>query len=662
MKARTGMILPVVLLLICILLLLAGTRHFFSQHQLTQASHGADYEKAYHLATGGLESVDTLLMKAVDFINDGRPESFPRVDKAPPELKPIMKRLLGPDGLLNLDTKKIPIDSDLFKYLQKDFESYSSLKVELELRKLESLFASSGAPGPIPDEREAKVMVLLHAEASVNGAFARVYRYREAKLVNILPPVLGKFVLFLREQGSANVDTLADSILGKNQVNDSPLMVYSGAECNPASLPLEESVSFFDRQGWVFLGSEAPWTLGAGPGGGDDEYASAMVSNDLRVFGIPDTDALSTRTDISYYSQPEYLFKELREPFYRQVMQESPSDDLLSARIRISGSANRPTPAVVLGKVINRWVLLQGLKNERTGLYAPLPNIGETQFLTDIWPGMTAASARRVRDNFGGDFRRYRERMTSIVEESCNAANLRVLAFYDPRISWQIALNPDNLPAAIDLPAESTRVSVDNRPVSFFKMNHGSFYSITGSDERQLFAGNLSGFEDLEYLKARAGYKFDSTSEFYKAIQTEKKEFIIKDVYYIKGDLIVDQPLLAASGCGGMILVDGNVTINDAIRAPDLEPVTIVSFGGSVRVSTSQPLAVALIALKNSVFIESAADISGMIAARDLAMNRLANLQKRSLSFNQNLDVTDAEIYNRAFRLFMKPQGVTFVR
>jgi len=216
MKARTGMILPVVLLLICILLLLAGTRHFFSQHQLTQASHGADYEKAYHLATGGLESVDTLLMKAVDFINDGRPESFPRVDKAPPELKPIMKRLLGPDGLLNLDTKKIPIDSDLFKYLQKDFESYSSLKVELELRKLESLFASSGAPGPIPDAREAKVMVLLHAEASVNGAFARVYRYREAKLVNILPPVLGKFVLFLREQGSANVDTLADSILEKS--------------------------------------------------------------------------------------------------------------------------------------------------------------------------------------------------------------------------------------------------------------------------------------------------------------------------------------------------------------------------------------------------------------------------------------------------------------
>ncbi|KAF1082992.1 MAG: hypothetical protein GQF41_0759 [Candidatus Rifleibacterium amylolyticum] len=662
MKARKGMILPVVLLLICILLLLAGTRHFFSQHQLTQASHGADYEKAYHLATGGLESVDTLLMKAVNFINDGRSESFPKVDKAPPELKLIIKEMLGPDGLIDLDNKKIPIESDLFKYLQKDFEDYSSLKVELELRKLENLFAPSGTPGPIPDEREAKAMVLLHAEASVNGAFARVYRYREAKLVNILPPVLGKFVLFLREQGGANVNTLADSIIGKNQVSDSPLMVHSGTGCSPAALPPDESASFFDRQGWVFLGSEAPWKLGAGPGGGDDEYASSMVSNDLRVFSIPDTDALSARADISYYSQPEYLFKELREPFYREVMQESASDDLQSARIRIAGSASRPAPTVVLGKAINRWLLLQGLKNERTGLYAPLPNIGEPQFLTDHWPGMTAAAARRVRDNFGGDFRRYRERMTSIVEESCNAANLRALAFHDPRISWQIALNPGNLPAGIDLPVGSARASVDNRPVSFFEMNHGSLYRLAGSDGRQLFAGNLSGFEDIEYLKARAGYKFDSAADFYKAIQTDKKEFIIKDVYHIMGDLTIDRPLLAESGCGGMILVDGNVTISDAINAPDLEPVTIVSFGGSVRVSTSQPLTAALIALKNSVIIESAADINGMIAARDLAMNRLANLQKRSLSYNQNLDVTDAETCSRAFRLFMKPLGVTFVR
>lgn len=656
------MILPVILLLICILLLLAGTRHFFSQHQLIQAAHGADYEKAYHMATGALEAVDSKLLKAVEFINDGRPESFPKIEKASPEIKPLVEKMLGQDGLIKTGNEKIPVDSELFRYLQKDFEDYSTLKVELELRRLESLFTPSGAPGPIPDEREAKVMVLLHAEASIHGAVARVYRYREARMVSILPPVIGKFVLFLREQGSANVGMLADSMVGKNQVNDSPLMVFAGAGCAAASLPPSESATFFDRQGWVFLGSEAPWKLGAGPGGGDDEYASALLSNDLRVFSIPDSDALSARSDLSYYAQPEYLFKELRTPYFHQVMRECSSEELLSARIRIGGSANRPSPAVVLGKAIGRWTLLQGLKNERTGLYAPFPNLNETQFMQDSWPGMTADAVRRIRENFNGDFRRYRERMSCPVEESFNNLNLRVMAFHDPRLAWQISMSPDNLPAGIDMPAQSGRVLVDNQPVSFFKMNHGSLYKMSCSDGRSLFAGNLSGFEDIAYLKARAGFVCDTAAEFFKEIQNGAREHVVNDVYHIKGDLTVDRPLFAANGCGGMILVDGNVTVNDAIRAPDDEPVIIVSLGGSIRLATSQPVEAALIALKSSIFIESSVEIKGLLAARDLSLNNLPGVKRRVLNYNQALDVTDAESYLRGFRLFMKPRGVTFVR
>jgi predicted nucleic acid-binding protein len=111
-----------------------------------------------------------------------------------------------------------------------------------------------------------------------------------------------------------------------------------------------------------------------------------------------------------------------------------------------------------------------------------------------------------------------------------------------------------------------------------------------------------------------------------------------------------------------MILVDGNVIVNDAIRAPDNEPVVIISLGGSIRVATSQPVEAALIALKNSIFIESSVEIKGLLAARDLSLNSLPRVKRRSLSYNKALDVTDAESYFRGFRLFMKPRGVTFVR
>jgi hypothetical protein len=654
------MILPALMLLIFLLLLLAATRHFFSQHQLTQASHGADYEKAYHLAVGGLESIDVLLLKAVDFINDGRPGSFPKLEKAPAELKPILKGLLDSDGQITPREAKTSLDSELFKHLQQDFENYSSLKVEIELRKLENLFASPIGPGLLTDEREMKVMIMLHAEASVHGAFARVYRYREAKVVNILPPVVGKFVLFLREQGSLGADTVQDSISGKNQVSDSPLLLYAGDSCSSSSLEPAQSRQFFDRQGWVFLGSEAPWNLGCGPGGGDDNFASVLPGNSARLFAIPEADTFSDIDCLSYYSQPEFIFKELRESDYHEVMKDCNADDLMSARIRIAGSADRPTPTVVLGKAISRWTLLQGLMNELTDLYAPFPRLDENSFSGNAWPGMTVEAVGRVRDNFAGDYQRYRERMSSIVEESCNAANLRVMALRDPDLSSQIGLTPGQLPA--DLPAASERALVDRQGVSFFKMNHGSLYQLNCSDGRKLFDGNLADLEDLGYLRARVGQKFATAAEFFKKIENEKQDCILNDVYYVAGDLEINRSIAAENGCGGMLLVEGNITIREPVSAPAKEPVVIISLAGNLRVATAQPVEAALIALKGTIFIESSSTISGLLAARNMGMSRVPGLQRRNVTYNENLDVTDAEACFRSFRLYMKREGVTFVR
>ncbi len=208
-------------------------------------------------------------MKAVAFFNDGRPETLPKITKAPPELAPILKSLLNADGLPYARKERIPIESSMFSHLQNSWEKFSSLKVEIELRDIEPLVAQSAFPGPISDPRETRILVMLHAEAVVNGAVARVCRYREAKLVNLLPTILGKFVLYLRQQGSASNNSFEDRFSRPDLLKDTPLMVFSGKISGLSSLSPADASEFFEKQGWVFLGGDAPWLIGSGPGGGN---------------------------------------------------------------------------------------------------------------------------------------------------------------------------------------------------------------------------------------------------------------------------------------------------------------------------------------------------------------------------------------------------------
>lgn len=661
MKRQRGFVLPAVLMLISVILLFAAVRHFFSRNQLIQAAHDANYEKSFHLAIGGIESADNLFMKAVAFFNDGRPEAMPKIAKAPPELAPILEALLNADGLPYARKERIPIESSMFSHLQSSWEKFSSLKVEIELRDIEALVAQSPFPGPIPDTRETRILVMLHAEAVVNGAVARVCRYREAKLVNLLPSILGKFVLYLREQGSVSNNSFVDRFSRPDQLKDTPLMVFSGKVSGLSSLSLTDAAEFFEKQGWVFLGGDAPWLIGSGPGGGNANYASALQKNDLQTFTIQPPDEFSSLNFLAYYSQLEYLSPELKELSYNKVLQGS-NDELFSSRIRISGSRNQPTPTNVVGKVIARCALIQGLQNTQTGLYAPYPFIQESQFHGSAWPGMSSEAANTMEENFGGVFQRYKSRMSTVLEERYNAINLRALNFPDPPMNSAIMIDPRNLPAGTRAPEPSKRLHVDNNPASFIDANSGNFYQLFADDGRKLFEGNLSGFEDLSYFASKAVISFDKQGEFYKQIETEKKEYLLNNVYLIKDSLLVDRPLKSADGCGGMIIVNGDINIQNEIIAPDQEPIVLISTGGNIRIATSGKIQAGLIALKGQIQAESAINVKGVAAAKELSMARLTPPGLRQISYNVNFDVTDSATYMRAFRFFMPKDGITFVK
>ncbi|EKD83338.1 MAG: hypothetical protein ACD_39C00742G0001 [uncultured bacterium] len=364
---------------------------------------------------------------------------------------------------------------------------------------------------------------------------------------------------------------------------------------------------------------------------------------------------------LAYYSQPEYLSAELKGISYNKVLQGT-SDELFSSRVRISGSSNKPTPTNVVGKVVAKSALIQGLKNTQTGLYAPYPFLQESQFNGSNWPGMSAEAAMTMEENFGGVFQRYKPRMSSVVEERYNAINLRALNFPAAPMNTSIMVDPRNLPAGTKLPELSKRLHVDSNPASFIDANSGNLYQLYADDGRKLFEGNLSGFEDLSHFASKAVMSFDKQSEFYKEIETEKKENQINNIYLIKDSLLIDRPLKSVDGCGGVIIVNGDITIQNEIIAPDQEPIVLISTGGNIRIATSSRIQAALIALKGHVQAESSVNVEGIISAKELAMARLSPLGLRQLSYNVNFDATDSATYMRGFRLFMPKDGITFVK
>ncbi len=97
MKKR-GLILPTVLVLISVLVLLALTRHFFSRQQLHFADLLSEKEQAYYIAAGLREIAVKKLRQTLDFLNSGRPETFPKLEKCELSCRPLLEKLLSESG------------------------------------------------------------------------------------------------------------------------------------------------------------------------------------------------------------------------------------------------------------------------------------------------------------------------------------------------------------------------------------------------------------------------------------------------------------------------------------------------------------------------------------------------------------------------------------
>ena len=267
-----------------------------------QAGRGGHWfhtgQMAHDLADAGLKQVVYLLARA-------NSASAAQALPLGPQLKTVYDAIVGngpapPDGIELLKfpgggTPPPTIQSWVDR-LKKDWPQVDvELSVKLQLRPSEPLWAGSleGVPAQTGEKRGA---IALTARALVKppsgiAVERRIILEKKYKVINLMPPVLGRFALFTLEAPTADDPNAVKMkydwnppLLGSAQVdgNANPLILESKVASpliGPAPNQLDRNqfiqsitdLKFLDSQGWVYLGgtAAAPWKLRLAHGFGE---------------------------------------------------------------------------------------------------------------------------------------------------------------------------------------------------------------------------------------------------------------------------------------------------------------------------------------------------------------------------------------------------------
>ncbi len=655
---------------------------YLSRQQHTLTHHMAAYEKAYFLSQTGLRGAAAQLQKALDFLNDPNPDTFPKIIKAPPDIKPLVKALFSDLIIPTQDEVEYEPTLEVIDFALKNFDEAYSLTVKIRLKKIGPLFIPPSGSGIIPDVNEAVYHAVIEAKGETGrlmgpktSCFASLFK--ELRIVNIVPPVLGKFVLYLREPGSlSNMNQLSDSMY-PNQFKNAPMIISAGPSIAHFGLMQADHLQkYLDNVGWIFLGGNQKWNFNLSRGGGNPLYQEGYLKNSEYLYlPVPGVDKIFNPAIVGYFATQSELYKELGTPIRDSSLKMYDSDFYAkSSAINLFGSNAFPSPTLVLGKVTRSWALLQGLKlnpgyAQAYGLsakYGLFPYLGENSSVFDSglnWPSCNANSISQIKMNFDGNYDYYKSRMSKIVTEPYNHGILNFLDAPGLNRAKRMLLDSASLSASVKLKLHSSKLKISNNPAYFASLNNNSSFSLFDDRGISLFSGDLGKMSDLNFLYQKAGPVFASGNRFLSQVRRDdQNRVMLGGIARIGTGIRTKKTLLFGPGGGGILLVDGQVTINRGIRVTSPEPVTIVSMNGNITVNTREPIQAALIAMNGIVSLPREFKIEGLIASKQLVLSSLSGLNKRSLEYRSYFDPTFSYGYFRSYRIMNQDDWVFYVR
>ena len=657
---QNGLVLPLTLVIAMIAAALGFAVFKISRQQVISAGFYSDKERAYHLAIGGLNAGRTFLDNGLKFINAGDPDTFPKLDKAPKELKSLTNWLLN-----QLNDPTSAGEEFIFNppEIQKliDSQSGSKIKLSLVLNSPKSIYSGTNSGFKV-DQREVLFRIILTVEANINRAGVKVQSFSVIHWASVLPSVLGKFVLMLKQPDQLNLNPIKDS--NKN-LKTAPINIISGSspvisqKWNPTQARDE-----IDRRGWIFLGSSAQLNFGCSAAGGLKEF-SEPLDNQGYFFNLETASTLDNSQTYEYFT--------VKRPIYSEINDDEETRELLtnldqqeysySSSLNLFGSIKEPSPTFVIGNVLRRIILLQGIYHKSEGDSYPMPYLDQETFyrakegpdMTGGWPGINDRNLITILYNHfehiakadgATGFEKYKDRASQVISYPMNEINLEYIELPKgisnspfPKLQSGLAENPPEL----------QRLKSMGSQVAFHQPLLSGVLTIKNDHGMPVFENaDLANISDLDFFKQKARH-FDDQSSFYQALNRNSK-LSIGGVAYIKGNLHIDKPIFVDTGGSGMILVQSDIKISSEIIKTDGETLTLISLGGNISVESSKKIQAGLIAMQGKVVLPYGVDIHGFIASKNLKIDSGFTVVKRRLEWDSLFDITDYQNYQRSFK------------
>lgn len=630
MKSRRGFALVAGLFFLVIVLLLAGTRMFFSRQHMHLVARQAEYERAWHMARSTLTVGQLHVDGFIRWLNDPGVET-PRRNHPPAEYQHLATSLLDDnDQLLSVRTD-IPLELDVIKDWTSGVPGFSSLILTL---RLDPVVTDKDSGNP------AGYRILLLAEATIGSTSARCALFNECRQVSLLPPVVGKFVLLVDQTADLEPNRLLDARDSKN-VKGEPLIVSPARKAWTAPVEPDLMSSQLDEGGWIWLGGEKILDLRLAEAGGRADRRSPFLEEDSSIYELPDKGGLNSRGDLAFFARRQRFCRELGSMATGEPLAlKNPREFAYSSLLQPAGSDAAPSPGLVIGHVSRSWVLVQGIHNLARDIQAPLPWLSPGSFTGPQWPGqMSTAATQRLREYFASDFNAYSQRMSTIISEPWNSALVCAVDFGIPPETQPLIQDMSTLPPGTPAPDRMKRLKIDGSGAAWWEIVPPRSIEMTTDKGKLLYQGN-SPLEACrkEQLLPLATHHYQGIKELLSA-RKNSTGYALGSVIHLAGDLRVDSPVTFTDG--GILLVDGNITLEAPLTVPDNAPLTLISLSGNVTIQLLRPVRISLLAPAGILQPGDSCQISGTLAARRFTLNRGTTGKTRQLTWDPLLDPTD---------------------
>ena len=632
MKRRRGIYLPIAAVVITMLLVLAASRIILSRRHLSTVARLANNEKAYHLAASACLIGQELLAESVRLVNEGSQLG------APQELRPILQALQNQDKVL-LQEALIPLEPPQIEYLR-SMCSPDSLELTIVFGPVVPLYKESGSSSLTSSPREATVTISIIASATIDKSKRTVRAFTQGRLINITPPVIGKFVLFTRSFGNRNLNSLRDA-KSSDLLTELPLVFHAGATDVPADK--KQKVDFLNKQGWCFLGGADEWSFNLSLGGGLASAEEGVLQRGISTTDLPTDSILKDKGSFSFYRCDSPLHEGLGGDETRQAYSLLPAESYSKTSLmNLWGTVSRTTPTIIIGSVYRRFAKIKGLLNENTGVRAPFPYLDSSTFDSNNWPGgVSAGTISILRQTFHDDFAEYEQRMSKVHKEPYNKG----FDYIDDQ-----ELEP------------VSSLEVDGFPAMANDLVVGNAYSLKDDKDVILFRrANFDNLRDFTFLKQKASFIYSTGQELLNIHQKSNGELSLGGAVLVNGDIAFTKSTTVKRGEGGLILATGDITVRANILAPTKEPLSLVSLGGKIIVKQCKQVQCALIALDGEIELKSAVAIEGLLAGGKLVLAETTTKQERSVTYNQRFDPTNSESVEKNWRLKIQKEWQTLV-